>query len=102
MPLYLADALLIQGRELNEPLASYRFGRGDWSRAGVPSRRTQDRPTPGNPLDRRREARPRASGTRHRSARNTGPATKEPKLATLNSDPVLGSRYRVTQTTKDR
>ena len=29
-------------------------------------------------------------------------STNEPKLATLNSDPVLGSRYRVTQTTKDR
>lgn len=55
----------------------------------------------GSPLDRRREARPRASGTRHRSAHNTGSATNEPKLATLNSDPVLGSRYRVTQTTKD-
>lgn len=54
-----------------------------------------------SPLDRRREARPGASGTRHRSARNTGSATNEPKLATLNSDPVLGSRYRVTQTTKD-
>ena len=53
-----------------------------------------------SPLDRRREARPRASGTRH-SAHNTGSATNEPKLATLNSDPVLGSRYRVTQTTKD-
>ena len=35
-----------------------------------------------SPLDRRREARPGASGTRHRGARNTGSATNEPKLAT--------------------
>src|SRR4030095_11747920 len=32
-------ALLLQGKELNEAADSYRFGRGDWSRAGVPSRR---------------------------------------------------------------
>jgi hypothetical protein len=87
---YLAGALLIQARELNEAVVSYRFGRGDGlaaacPRGGIRLVRPQEalRSTPCSGQE--------ASGTRHGATRSTGSATNarpEPRHA----QPPNGSR----------